>query len=67
MTKQTELPWLVEAFEHMGLREIKGPKHNAEILKWLDALGAWWKNDEEAWCGTLAKQLDRNAPSMKNQ
>lgn len=53
MSNQPELAWLVEAFEHVGLKEVKGPNHNTEILKWLDTLGAWWKNDEEAWCGTF--------------
>lgn len=54
MTKQLDLPpWLQKATQRLGIQEIKGAKHNAEIIKWLDSLGAWWKNDEEAWCGTF--------------
>ena len=53
MTKQTELAWIQEGFKHLGLTEIKGSQHNVEIIKWLKDLGAWWKNDEEAWCGTF--------------
>lgn len=53
MSKQPNLPWMKEAFSHIGLREIKGPKHNPEIQKWLKALNAWYDDDETAWCGTF--------------
>lgn len=48
----TEPRWLKIARRHIGLREIKGPKHSSVILGWLSKLGAWWRNDEDAWCGT---------------
>ena len=58
MTKQTELPWIAKAKSYLGLREIPGPQHNPEILRWLVKFGgyngeekAWWANDEVAWCG----------------
>ena len=30
-----ELSWISEARKHIGLREIKGAKHNPTILAWL--------------------------------
>lgn len=51
--KQSELAWIGEARKHIGLAEIKGSKHNAEIIKWLTELKAWWKDDETPWCGVF--------------
>lgn len=48
-----ELPWIQEAKKHVGLKEIKGSKHNLIILGWLLRLKAWWANDETAWCGVF--------------
>lgn len=48
---QHELPWLAEARQYIGQREIKGSKHNPLILSWLQMLKAWWANDETPWCG----------------
>lgn len=45
--------WLVKAQSYVGLRENPGPRHNNTILNWLAKLGAWWKDDETAWCGTF--------------
>lgn len=55
MTNQTnpDLAWIVEAKKHVGLDEIKGIKHNQTIISWLEELGAWWKDDETAWCGVF--------------
>lgn len=55
MTLQTnpDLAWIVEAKKHVGLREVKGIKHNPTIISWLNELGAWWKDDETAWCGVF--------------
>lgn len=52
--KSDEPAWLVEARKHMGLREVKGLKHNATILGWVKALGGWFTDDETPWCGTFA-------------
>lgn len=49
----SEPKWITEARRHIGLREIKGPKHNAVIVGWLDKLRAWWKEDETPWCGVF--------------
>lgn len=48
-----EPPWLVVARGFIGLKEVKGPKHNSTIVDWLNELGAWWSNDEVPWCGIL--------------
>ena len=54
----TELTWIAEGRKHIGLREIKGAKHNPTLLKWLNDMGqysneskAWWHDDETPWCG----------------
>lgn len=52
MNQLPELAWIAEARKHIGLREIKGSKHNPTILSWLDNLKAWWSEDESAWCAT---------------
>lgn len=63
MTSQTnpDLAWMIEAKKHVGLTEIKGPKHNATIQKWLSDLGAWWNDDETAWCGVFVAHCLRSA------
>ena len=49
------------ARSYLGVKEIKGPKHNTVILGWLDDLGAWWREDESAWCGLLPAVSFRKA------
>lgn len=46
-------PWIQEAYKHIGLKEIPGPKHNPILINWLERLKAWWKDDETPWCGLL--------------
>ncbi len=53
MSKLPELSWIAEARKHIGLREVKGSKHNPTILSWLKRLGAWWFEDESAWCASF--------------
>ena len=36
-----ELSWISEARKYIGLREIKGVKHNPKILEWLDDMGKY--------------------------
>ena len=45
--------WLIEAQRHIGVKEIKGAKHNSFILVWLKSLKAWWSDDETPWCGVF--------------
>lgn len=60
--------WLRIASKYDGVKELKGPKHNAIIVGWLDKLGAWWRNDEDAWCGVFCAAVMQEAhftyPSM---
>lgn len=45
--------WIEEAQRNIGVKEIKGPRHNIIILRWLDKLKAWWHDDETPWCGVF--------------
>lgn len=56
-----ELAWIAEARKHIGLREIKGLKHNPTIINWLVSLKAWWKEDETPWCGTFVAHCLKTA------
>ena len=47
----TEPAYLTAARRDIGLREIKGPKHAGRIVRMLQGLGAWWRDDETPWCG----------------
>lgn len=54
----SNLAWITEAKRHIGLREIKGSRHEQRILAMLAKMGgfnhehkAWWREDETAWCG----------------
>jgi uncharacterized protein (TIGR02594 family) len=53
--------WIIEAERHIGLREIKGSKHNSTIVRWLTSLKAWWHDDETAWCGTFVAHCIKTA------
>lgn len=55
-----ELPWTKLAKSYIGLKEIKGERHNPTIIHMLDKLGhyqkeskAWWREDETPWCGVF--------------
>lgn len=48
-----ELDWIKEARKHVGLKEVKGARHNTTIQQWLKNLNAWWSDDETAWCGVF--------------
>jgi uncharacterized protein (TIGR02594 family) len=50
-----EPQWLIRARDKIGLKEIAGPQHEAEILKLAtDALVPYIHDDETAWCSTFA-------------
>jgi len=51
MTGAAEPTWLQEARRHVGLREIPGAPTAPAISRWLQQLGAWWRDDETPWCG----------------
>lgn len=48
-----ELNWINIARQFVGLKEIKGTKHNPAIVQMLDEMGkfsnearAWWRDDD---------------------
>lgn len=58
MARQSELEWVKKAREYIGLREIKGSRHDPVIISMLGEMGkfsgeakAWWRDDETPWCG----------------
>lgn len=53
--------WITEGLKHLGLKEIKGPKHNKNILQWIKNLGGWFTDDETPWCGTFVAQCLQQA------
>lgn len=62
VSANTDLAWMIEAKKHVGLREDTSKKrHNGIILGWLKSLGAWWKDDETAWCGVFTAHCLRVA------
>lgn len=53
MTGVGEVPWLIEARNLIGVKEIKGAQHEPKIVAlWADA-GIPVSDDETAWCAAL--------------
>ena len=49
--RKDEPVWIRRARQEIGVREIKGPKHNARVLwYWIKAHLPWFKTDEIPWC-----------------
>jgi len=44
--------WIRAAVGEIGVKEIKGPKHNKRIIEYMNATkwGKWVRDDETAWC-----------------
>ena len=51
--KMKELDWIATGKQYVGLREVKGARHNPNIQMMLKYLGAWWNDDETPWCGVF--------------
>jgi len=49
--------WLRLAYSHLGLREIRGSSHNAEILGWWERLSLPFKDDETPWCAGFVNAM----------
>lgn len=49
----TEPTWLLHARTFLGLGEVKGPKHNATIVRWWEAIKATFRDDETPWCAAF--------------
>lgn len=47
------MEWMTIARSYLGVKEIRGPKHNSTIQRWLRELKAWWTDDETPWCGVF--------------
>jgi uncharacterized protein (TIGR02594 family) len=58
---KTDPDWLTKAKRYTGLREVPGPRHNPTIIKWLEKLNAWWRNDETPWCGVFCAAVMQEA------
>lgn len=56
-----ELSWIAEFRKHVGLKEVKGIKHNLTIVGWVKSLGGWWAEDETPWCGVLVAHCLKTA------
>lgn len=58
----SELKWLELGRSFIGLSEIKGPKHNPEILQmWKDIKRGGIKDDETPWCAAfVGSMLERS-------
>lgn len=53
-----EMPtWLRLAYSYLGLREIKGRQHNAEILGWWERLSLPFNDDETPWCAGFGNAM----------
>ncbi len=54
----TDPAWLAYARRQVGVREIKGPRHEPRIIAWARRaaryLGIAVNDDETPWCGTFA-------------
>jgi uncharacterized protein (TIGR02594 family) len=68
MSQLPELKWIAEARKYIGLKEIKGSRHNPIILSWLKKLKAWWNDDEHPWCGLFVGYClqEANVPIPKH-
>jgi len=54
MTNQIDQPWIVEAKKRIGLKEIKGDKHNQQIIDFWKAIKRGGiKDDETPWCAAF--------------
>lgn len=60
--------WLDHARSYIGLREIKGRRHNATILRWLKDLRFGFSDDETPWCGTFVAAVlhESGKPFLRN-
>ena len=54
IVEHPEPSWIKEARKYIGLKEVKGSKHNPEIIKmWADIKRGGIKDDETPWCAAF--------------
>ena len=46
-------PWITIARKELGVKEIKGRKHNKRVIKYHSTTYGKYKNDEVPWCGSF--------------
>lgn len=44
------LPWVAEAYKWLGTAEIPGARHNNAVVRFLQSIAAWVRDDETPWC-----------------
>jgi len=50
------------ALHEYGVKEISGPHHNPQILKYFEYIGqSWVKDDETSWCSAFANFIAKKA------
>ena len=49
--------WMRLAYGYLGLKEIPGPSHNADILAWWQRLDLNFRDDETPWCAGFANAM----------
>lgn len=57
MTNAVKKDILTVAEKYIGVAEYVGKLHNPTIIKWLDRLKAWWREDETPWCGIFVANI----------
>jgi len=53
--------WLRLAHGYLGLKEIPGPRHNAELLGWWERLALPFRDDETPWCAGFVNAMVHKA------
>lgn len=56
-----EPPWMTTARHMIGQREVPGLPTAPFITAMLNSLGAWWRDDETAWCATFVSHCLHDA------
>ncbi len=54
-------PWLRLAYSYLGLREIPGPRHNADVVGFWERLGLHFRDDETPWCAGFVNAMIKDA------
>jgi uncharacterized protein (TIGR02594 family) len=54
-------PWVRLAYGYLGLAEIKGKKHNQDIIGWWEALKLPFRDDETPWCAGFKNRMIQKA------
>ncbi len=55
--KDDQPKWLQHAFSFLGLKEIKGKRHNDTIVGFWEALKLHFRDDETPWCAGFKNRM----------